>query len=333
MYSFHSNRVCRDTGSDFPIFQAPITLLSRSRWVGAVSSAGGMGLMETAMADSITLQAESDTVRQSTNRPFGYHLLADLLSERPDHEQDVLPWLLRAEPRFVTIGLGRLWSREQDCWRHVRPLKDVGAKIYYVVETIEEALRSEDAGVNGLILAGAEAGGIRGNHDLHIFSLLQQVRHRIDLPLVASGGIVDGYGMAGAFALGAEGVLMGTRFIASPECPVHGDYKQAISDAEKVVYVDFGQPDTKMLAIKNDYSEAVLRGDIKGDGKNPYIGDPRKIYLEGRTDLAMAGVGESAALFHDIKPVAEIINDTVAIFWREMERLSYLTLPRPKAMQ
>lgn len=333
MYSFRTNRVCRDTGSEFPIFQAPITKLSRARWVGALSAAGGMGLMETAFADSSVLREESNTIRQLTNHPFGYHLLADLLSQRPDHEDDVMSWLVQTEPPFVTIGMGRLWSRDRDCWRHVKPLKDVGAKVYFVVETIEEALRSQDAGVDGLILAGAEAGGIRGDHDLHIFAFLQQVRRRIDLPLVASGGIVDGYGMAGAFALGAEGVLMGTRFIASLECPVHDGYKRAIAEAEKVVYADFGQPGAKMLAIRNAYSEAVLRGEISGDGTNPYIGNPLKVYLEGRTDLAMAGVGESAALFHDIKPVAEIVDDTVRTFWMEMERLSALLAPEAAEWQ
>lgn len=323
MHSFEGNRVVRDTGSEFPIFQAPIGLMSRSQWAGAISAAGGMGLMETAFQGSSQLQEQSDLIRSRTNRPFGYHILADYLSLNPDHEKDVMDWLLSGKAHFVTTGLGRLWPRDVDPWRYVKRIQDSGAKNYYVVETIEEALRSEDAGVDGLILAGAEAGGIRGDHDLHLFAFLQQVRQRVDLPLVASGGIADGYGMAGAFALGAEGVLMGTRFMASPECPIHDGYKEAIAEAEKVLYVDFGMPDCKMIAVRNDYSESVARGEIDAKG-NPYAGDPRKVYLEGRTDLAMVGVGETAVLFNSIQPVADIMDETIDVFWREIERLSGL---------
>lgn len=325
-YSFEGNRVIRDTGSEFPIFQAPIGRLAQSQWTGAISAAGGMGLMETSTQGSAGLTEQSDIIRSRTNRPFGYHLLANYLDKNEAHEKDVMDWLLAGRPNFVTIGLGRLWSQDLDPWRHVKPLQDAGAKCYYVVETMEELMRSEDAGVDGLILAGAEAGGIRGDHDLHIFSLLQKVRHRVDLPLVASGGIVDGYGMAGAFALGAEGVLMGTRFMASPECPIHENYKQSIVDADGVMYVNFGVPDNSMIAVRNSFSEAVARGDIDAKG-NPYAGPPLKVYVEGKTDEAMVGVGESALLFDTIKPVADIMKDTVSEFWSELDRLAGLRRP------
>ena len=324
MFSFEGNRVTRDTGSEYPVFQAPIGFMSRAQWVGAISAAGGMGLMETMLQGSTQLKEQGDLIRSRTNRPFGTHILVDYLSLRPEHEKDVMDWIFAGNTHFVTSGVGRLWEKEFDPWRYVQRIKEAGAKNYFVVETLEEALRSEDAGCDGLILAGAEAGGIRGDHELHIFAFLQQVRRRVDLPLVASGGIADGHGMAGAFALGAEGVLMGTRFMASPECPIHDGFKKAVADAEEVVYVDYGQPGVKMLAVRNDYSESVMRGDVQLDGANPYAGDAKRVYFEGRTDLAMVGAGESAALFDTIKPVAEIMSDTIATFWKEMERLSSL---------
>jgi enoyl-[acyl-carrier protein] reductase II len=216
-----------------------------------------------------------------------------------------------------------------DKWRFVKPLKDAGAICYSVVDSLDGALRAENAGVDGLILSGGEAGGVRNPHGLHIFSLIQNVRRRTNLPLVASGGIADGIGMAGAFALGAEWVLMGTRFMASEEAVLHRGFKEALAAAEQIYYLDYGPPETVMLAVRNEYSERILSGEIQPNG-NPYFGDPRTCFWEGRTDLAVVGAGESATLFDAIKPVAEIIEETVAGFWAEIDRLASL---RGKVMQ
>lgn len=324
MQSFAGNRVVRDTGSEYPIFQAPIGFMSRSQWVKAISSAGGMGLVETALLGAEELEREAAIIREHTNRPFGFHLLPDQLSAKPDHEADVLDWLEKVRASFVTVGYGGYsLPGAPDKWRFIKRLKDAGTTCYYVVDTIEQALRSEDAGVDGLILGGAEAGGVRGDDTLHIFSLIQAARRRTDLPLVASGGIADGIGMAGAFALGAEGILMGTRLMASEECPIHANYKQQLADAERIFYLQFGLPEVKMLVVENDYSNTVKRGEIDPKG-NPYAGDALKCFYEGRTDLAMVGGGESAVLFDSVKPVADIIEETVSGFWDEIRRLSKL---------
>lgn len=194
--------------------------------------------------------------------------------------------------------------------------------------SLEQALRVEDAGVDGLILEGAESGGIRGETILQIFSLLQQVRRRVDLPIVAAGGIVDGNGMAGAFALGAEGVMMGTRFISCAESPVHDNWKQAIVDCDTTLRINIGKPGIAIRVVRNDFSDSVARGDLQPNG-NPYAGPFLELFKNGRVDLAMVGAGESASLVRSIQPAAEIVAETVTVFWREMERLAGLLKRAP----
>jgi enoyl-[acyl-carrier protein] reductase II len=316
MYSFEGNRVTKHTGTEFPIFQAPIGFISRSELVGAVSAAGGVGLLELGSLTVPKLQEQFDQVRARSNRPFGFHYLIGSLSRRPEHEAAVLDWGLDGKTNFVTTGYG-------DPTKYIRRFKDAGVTAYHLTDTLEEALRAEDAGFDGVILAGAEKGGGSGRNNLHTFALLQKARRRLGIPIVASGGIVDGYGMAAAFALGAEGVWMGTRFIASEECPWHDNYKQAIATTDHVINIDTAHPTVTMRAVRNEFAEAVSRGEA-GDTKIPYAGDAMKLFYEGRTDLALVGCGESAVLIDEVKPAGQIVKETVDEFWSEMERLSKL---------
>lgn len=317
MHSFAGNRVTRDTGTEFPIFQAPIGLISRADLVGAVSAAGGVGLMETSSMQLEEMQAQFDLIRARSNRPFGLHLMIPSLASRPEREKAVLDWALDGRTRFITTGYG-------DPTRYVQRIKDAGMTTYHHTESLDEALRAEDAGVDGIVLGGAEKGGGNSAENLHTFALLQKARRRIAVPIVATGGIVDGYGMAAAFALGAEGIWMGTRFIASSECPWHDNYKQAIVEAEQVITIDIGMPlIPTMRAVRNAFSEAVARGEA-GHKKNPYAGEAMKLFYEGRTDLALVGCGESAVLIDEVKPAGDIVRDTVREFWQEIDRLSGL---------
>jgi len=202
-------------------------------------------------------------------------------------------------------------------------VKDAGVKLYHQVGSVEEAMKAVYAGVDGLIVEGAEAGGLRPTTALHIFSLLQQVRSRVDVPIVAAGGIVDGVGMAGAFALGAEGVVMGTRFMSAAESPVHQNWKDAVAACDVTLSVDPGIPKMRMRVVRNELSESVARGELDPKG-NPYAGPFMEAFKHGRLDVAMVGAGESASLIDAVRPVADIIDETVDGFWREIERLASL---------
>ncbi len=321
MYSFEGNRVVRDTGADYPIFQAPIGLISRSALVGAVSAAGGVGLMETMFLPIADMQAEFDQVRSRSNQPFGLHFLIAFLQAKPDREKEVLDWALDGKTRFITTGYG-------DPTRYIERIKGAGLTTYHMTDTLEEALRAEDAGVDGIVLGGAEKGGGNGHDNLHSFALLQKARRRLQVPIVAAGGIADGYGMAAAFALGAEGVMMGTRFIASSECPWHDNYKQALVEAEQVIGINStAVPNSSVMrAVRTPYAEAVARGEA-GQNQGPYSGDAGAMFYGGKMDVALIGCGESAVLIDEVKSAGEIVTDTVREFWQEIERLSDLRKP------
>ena len=321
MYSFAGNRVVQHTGTEFPIFQAPIGLISRGELVSGVSAAGGVGLMETMFLPIPDMQAEFDLVRSRSNHPFGLHFLVSFLERQPDREKVVLDWALDGKTNFITTGYG-------DPTRYIKRIKDAGMTTYHMTDTLEEALRAEDAGVDGVVLGGAEKGGGNGANNLHTFALLQKARKRLEIPIVATGGIADGYGMAAAFALGAEGVMMGTRFIASKECPWHENYKQAIVEAEHVIGITTTAVanSNSMRAVRTPYAEAVARGEA-GQNQGPYFGDAGAMFYRGKTDVALIGCGETAVLIDEVKSAAEIITDTVREFWNEIDRISNLRTP------
>jgi enoyl-[acyl-carrier protein] reductase II len=200
-------------------------------------------------------------------------------------------------------------------------LKEAGLIVFHVVPTLKGAQRAVDAGVDGLVVEGGEGGGFKSPTPVLTMVLLPLVRSRVDVPIIAAGGIADGHGMAGAFALGAEGVLMGTRFMSSAESPVHVNWKQAITDCDVTLNIEPGMPGIRMRIVGNELGEAVFRGEVDPAG-NPYAGPFLDAFEHGRLDRAMVGCGESASLIGSIKTVAEIIDETVGGFWAEIERLA-----------
>ena len=316
MRTFDGNRVVRDTGARYPIFNAPIGYFARASLAGAVSAAGGMGLMEMSTMPVEEIEREHALVRARTDAPFGLHMFLRALQAR-DRLDEVLDWAL-GRATFMASCAGNPAAV-------MGRVREAGIPLYHQVGSVEEAMKAVDAGVSGLIVEGAEAGGLRSVRSLHLFSLLQQVRARVgpDVPIVAAGGIVDGVGMAGAFALGAEGVVMGTRFMSSVESPVHENWKRAVAETEHTLNIDPGMPNMRMRVVRNDLSEAVARGDVDPKG-NPYGGPFMEAFANGRLDLAMVGCGETASLIGSVETVESIVSSTVDGFWREVERMAAL---------
>ncbi|MGE0387041.1 MAG: NAD(P)H-dependent flavin oxidoreductase [Gammaproteobacteria bacterium] len=316
---FAGNRVVAHTGARYPIIQAPMTWIARARLTAAVSAAGGLGVMETSSVDLDLTRREYEAVRAATDRPFGVNLAILFLRRKEDTERAIIDWVIAHGVRFVTTSAG-------DPRRHVRQLKEAGVVVYHAVPTLEAALKAEDAGVDGLIVEGSESAGIRNFEEVGSFVLLQAVRERVALPIVAAGGIVDGRGMAAAMALGAEGVAMGTRFVASVESPVHPNYKDAIVRAGAEGTMLMPQPPrAKFRTLKTPAALAMARGE--GTGK-PLHSAIQSLYVEGDVDNSMGTAGQSSALIHEIKSVQSIIDDTVAGFWREIDRLAALRATR-----
>ena len=313
--SFEGNRVVRDTGCRYPIFNAGVGYFARAQLAGAVSAAGGVGLLETNTLDLTATQAQYEQARAMSDQPVALQMFLRVLKDQGRLEE-VLDWILDGRTPLVVTCVG-------DPGPITARAHDAGVKHYHQVGSLIDAVKATDGGVDGLIVEGAEGGGLRHVRSPHLFTLLQQVRAAVDVPLIAAGGIADGHGMAGAFALGAEGIFMGTRFMSSAESPVHPNWKQAITDTDVTLNIGPGNPNIRMRVARTDFAEAVSRGDIDPAG-NPYAGPVLEAIEHGRIDLAMVGCGESASLVDEVKPVAQIIDETVTTFWDEIERLANL---------
>ena len=316
---FAGNRVVAHTGAKYPIIQAPMTWIARAQLTAAVSAAGGLGVMETSSVDLEVTRREFEAIRTATDRPFGVNLAIMFLRQNEQMERAIIDWLIDHEVRFVTTSAG-------NPRRHVERLKDAGVVVYHAVPTLDAALKAEDAGVDGLIVEGVESGGIRNQEEVNSFVLLQAVRERVELPIVAAGGIVDGRGMAAAMALGADGVAMGTRFVASEESPVHRNYKDAIVAAGVDGTILLPRPPrAKVRTLKTPAALAVA----ENPNDPPRLGSAiDTLYIGGDVDNSMGAAGQSAALVHEVKPVRAIIDDTVASFWEQVDRLVALRQAR-----
>src|SRR5438045_1338855 len=312
---FEGNRVIAHTRSRYPIFQSPMTWIARAPLVSAVSAAGGMGLLESSARDLSMTTREFAAIRAATNQPFGVNLPVRYLQTDPKEERAIIDWLLEQRVHFMTTSAG-------DTGRYVKSLKDAGVVGYHAVATLRAAQKAVDAGVDGLIVEGAESAGIRNPEEVHTFALLQAVREAVEVPIVAAGGIVDGRGMAAAFALGAEGVTMGTRFVASIESPVHANYKHAIVEAPitGTILTD-NPPRARSRGLRTPYSLGVAAGTrerLQGRATLDML------YVNGDVENTSGSAGESAGLIREIKSVRQIIDDTITGFWREIDRLAAL---------
>jgi len=307
------NRFLAHSGARYPIVQAPMGWIARSPLASAVSRAGGLGIIETSSGETAACQREIAQMKAS-GLPFGVNLPIRFLKD-----DAMLRFVCEAGLRFVTTSAG-------SPAKFVAPLQAAGIKVYHAVPTLDAALKCEDAGVDGLVVEGSEGGGFKNPEEVGTLVLLQAVRERCSLPLVAAGGIVDGRGMAAAFALGAEAIQMGTRFVASAESPVHAHYKQAIVDAQATGTWLLNTKSTPCIrALKTDYTQPMHDSGLLAADAFSGI---RRVYFDGDMNAAPALAGQSAGLIHAVKPVQAIIDDTIAEFFAITQRLAALASAR-----
>jgi enoyl-[acyl-carrier protein] reductase II len=304
------NRVLTHTGARFPIIQAPMGWIARRQLASAVSRAGGLGVIETSSGETEACVAEIRAMRE-TGLPFGVNLPIRFLKD------DAMLRFVCDESgvRFVTTSAG-------SPAKFVAPLQAAGIVVYHAVPTLDAALKCVDAGIDGLVVEGAEGGGFKNPEEVSTLVLLQAIRARVDVPLVAAGGICDGRGMAAAFALGAEGIQMGTRFVCSAESPVHANFKQAIVDARETSTWVLNKKSTPCIrALKSRRTETyVAEGLMPPDA----LKGIRTLYFEGDMEAAPALAGQSAGLIDGVKTAQQIIDDTVAEFFAITARLGAL---------
>ncbi len=307
------NRVIAHTGARYPIVQAPMGWIARTALASAVSRAGGLGIIETSSGETAICQAEISKM-SALGLPFGVNLPIRFL-----RDDQMLRFVCASGVKFVTTSAG-------SPAKFIAPLKDAGITVYHAVPTVDTALKCVDAGIDGLVVEGAEGGGFKNPEEVSTLVLLQAIRARTDVPLIAAGGICDGRGMAAAFALGAEGIQMGTRFVCCQESPVHANYKNAIVAASETGTWMLNKKSTPCIrALKSQRTQAIYeQGVMSADALQGILG----VYFGGDMEAAPALAGQSAGLIDSVKTAQQIIEDTMAEFFAITARLGGLAQER-----
>ena len=295
-----ATRVSDLLGVRYPIVQAPMGWIARSRLASAVSNAGGLGIIETSSGELDVVKDEIRMMRDLTDQPFGVNI-AQLFVRDPG----IVDFVVGQGVRFVTTSAG-------DPRKYTGQLKAAGLTVFHVVPSLDAALKAVDAGVDGLVVEGGEGGGFKNPRDVATMVLLPLVRSKVDVPIIAAGGICDGPSMAAAFALGAEGVQMGSRMVSAAESPVHDNWKQAILAAKETdtVFLNrFSRPGLR--ALRTATTERLEREEHVG---MDVFARAMDLYFGGDMEAAIALGGQVVGRIDDVKPVARIIEETVAGF-------------------
>ena len=320
---FRNNRICKLLGIEYPVIEAPMTWITWADLAAAVSNAGGLGVIghnagaRTPSANAVEtgerLRLQIRKVKTLTKKPFGVNLTVALPDYPPGgkaySDQCLKVILEEGIPVAVMVGAApEVYARQ---------LKDAGIKVVHrsIPVNVDAAKRAEQAGVDVLAAVGYEGGGHVGHDCIPTLVLIPQIVDAVRIPVVAGGGIMDGRGMAAALALGAEGVYMGTRFMAATECAAHPDFKKAILDAKDTDTVTCVGEMGVLRALRNPMTDRVIQ--MERTGSTPlerakiYAGGFRKGMLEGDLVEGTLGCGAGAGLIKEVKSAAAIIQEVV----------------------
>jgi enoyl-[acyl-carrier protein] reductase II len=306
-----SNRVTELLGVEIPIVQAPMGWIARSPLASAVSNAGALGIIETSSGELDVIRHEIRKMRDLTDKPFGVNIAQAFV--RDPH---IVEFVAEQGVTFVTTSAG-------SPTRYTAALKDAGLTVFHVVPSLAGALKAVDAGVDGLVVEGGEGGGFKSPTPVSTMVLLPLVASRVDVPIIAAGGFVDGPTMAAALALGAEGVQMGTRMVSSAESPVHDNWKQAVLAARETDTVFLNRHTSPALRALRTGRTTELEFDTETNAM-ALFGQAMDLYFGGDMEAAIALSGEVAGRIDSVEPVAGIIrqtaNDCLAIIATLAER-------------
>ena len=291
------NRVTEMLGVETPIVQAPMGWIARSQLASAVSNAGGMGIIETSSGELDVIKEEIKHMRTLTDKPFGVNIAQAFV-----RDPAIADFVIEQGVTFVTTSAG-------SPTKYTAQLKSAGLTVFHVVPTLQAALKAVDAGVDGLIVEGSEGGGFKNPRDVATMVLLPLVRSKVDVPIIAAGGFVDGKTMAAAFAMGAEGIQMGTRMVSAFESPVHSNWKEAIVNAEETGTVFLNRFHSPALRALRTERTTRLEATIE-DNIMPEFGEAKALYFGGDMEAAIPLSGQVAGRIESIEPVAKIISET-----------------------
>ena len=302
-----NNRLTRLLGVDYPIVQAPMGWIARSQLASAVSRAGALGVIETSSGELEAVRNEITAMREITDRPFGVNI-AQLFVRDPS----IVDFVVAQGVRFVTTSAG-------DPRQYTEKLKAAGLTVFHVVPTLSAALKAVDAGVDGLVVEGGEGGGFKNPRDVATMVLLPLVASKVDVPIIAAGGICDGRSMAAAFALGADGVQLGTRMVSAAESPVHENWKNAIvagAETDTVFLNRHSRPGLRALRTE--------RTTLLEKQENVPLTEMSRaldLYFGGDMEASIALTGQVMGRIESVEPVESIVHSMVNEFRAVRDRL------------
>jgi enoyl-[acyl-carrier protein] reductase II len=313
------NRITRLFGVQYPIVQAGMIWASGHKLASAVSNAGGLGLIGAGSMYPDVLREHIQKCKNATSKPFGvnvpmlYPSIAEIIDIIIQEGVKIV---------FTSAGNPKTWTEQ---------LKSHGIVVVHVVSSAKFALKAAEAGVDAVVAEGFEAGGHNGRDETTTMTLIPMVREKISIPLIAAGGIATGRSMLAAMVLGADGVQVGSRFVASDEASSHNNFKQLI--------VNLQEGDTH-LTLKELAPVRLIKNKFFHDlealyGQSPSVEDLKNLLgrarakrgmFEGDLEEGELEIGQVAGLIHDIKPAARIVMEMMAEFESAKKEVSQFTL-------
>jgi enoyl-[acyl-carrier protein] reductase II len=248
-------------------------------------------------------------MRQLTDKPFGVNVAQAFV-----RDPEIVNFIIDQGVTFVSTSAG-------NPTRYTEQLKSAGLTVFHVVPSLSAALKAVEAGVDGLIVEGGEGGGFKNPQDVSTMVLLPLVRSQVDLPIIAAGGFIDGASMAAAFALGAEGIQMGTRMVSASESPVHENWKNAIVDAKETDTVFLNRAHSPALRAIRTKKTTRLEFDHETNAMTEF-GTALDLYFGGDMESSIALTGQVCGRIDAVRPVAEIIEEVRYQFFEVMGDMS-----------
>lgn len=310
-----TNRITALFKIDYPIIQAGMIWASGWRLASAVANAGGLGLIGAGSMYPEVLREHIRKCKQATQRSFGVNV--PMLYPQIE---EIMQIIVEEEVEYVFTSAGspRTWTSF---------LKEKGITVVHVVSSVRFALKAQEAGVDAVVAEGFEAGGHNGREETTTLTLIPAVREKLDIPLIAAGGIATGSAMLAAMVLGAEGVQVGSRFVASIEASSHQAFKQIVVDAK--------EGDTR-LTLKELAPVRLIKNKFYEEIENAYAScaSPEQLkellgrarakrgMFEGDLEEGELEIGQVSALIHDILPAAEIVENLITEFKASQEKAS-----------
>lgn len=307
--------ICELFGIKYPVIQAGMIWCSGWELASAVSNAGGLGLIGSGSMYPEVLRDHIRKCKKATDKPFGVNVPL-LYPDIDKHMAVILEEGVRIV--FTSAGNPKTWTKI---------LKDTGITVVHVVSNVKFALKCQEAGVDAIVAEGFEAGGHNGREETTTMVLIPMVRKAVTIPLIAAGGIGTGAGMAAAFALGADGVQIGSRFVATPESSGHENFKKAvINTPEGETQLTLKQL-TPVRLMKNKFFKEVDAAEKKGasaEELQQLLGRARakKGMFEGDLEEGELEIGQISGAIKEIKPAAEVLKEIIEEFKEVQQRLS-----------